>query len=129
MEKKRSTQLPHSHHCATGCVGMHLKLSENQFREVAADFLPRIGKKKAVGLFSRHPGHRVPRHLGHRVCGDMQLSAVDEKKGDCETNKLVAKPQNQPVHSTQGFDGCKKLIKSCQRRNVKPIWLFHILKL
>ena len=44
-EKKRSTQLPHSHHCATGCVGMHLKLSENQFREVAADFLPRIEKK------------------------------------------------------------------------------------
>ena len=53
---------------------MHLKLSENQFLEVAAPiFLPQIDKKNVTAVFfSRHPG---------RVCGDMQLSVVDEKKG------------------------------------------------
>ena len=51
---------------------MHLKLSENQFVEVGADFLLWIEEEKTRRDFFRHPG---------RVCGDMQLSVVDEKKG------------------------------------------------
>ena len=51
---------------------MHLKLSENQFVEVGADFLLWIEEEKTRRHFFRHPG---------RVCGDMQLSVVDEKKG------------------------------------------------
>ena len=58
------------------CWEMHLKLSENQFLEVAAaDFLPHgFDKRRRQRFFFRRPGRRV--------CGDMQLSVVDEKKGE-----------------------------------------------
>lgn len=96
--------------------GLHLKLPGNQFWEVPTlfFFLSRIEKKSCNGSFFCH--------LGWAACMQWYAvnCAVEEKKGgDCETNKLEAKPQNQPGSFNPRIPPIRlqEMIKNCQKRN------------
>ena len=71
-------------------------------------------------------------HLGWAACMQWYAvnCAVEEKKGDdCETNKLEAKPQNQPGSFNPRIPPIRlqEMIKNCQKRNPikNPNWKFQ----
>ena len=105
--------------------GMHLKLPGNQFWEVPTLFFFVADRKKVVTevFFC---------HLGWAACMQWYAvnCAVEEKKGgDCETNKLEAKPQNQPGSFNPRIPPIRlqEMIKNCQKRNPikNPNWKFQ----
>ena len=107
--------------------GMHLTLPGNQFWEVPTlvFFSSRIEKKSCNGGFFCHL-------LGWAACMQWYAvnCAVEEKKGgDCETNKLEAKPQNQPGSFNPRIPPIRlqEMIKNCQKRNPikNPNWKFQ----
>ena len=96
-------------------AGMHWKLPGNQFwEEVPTLFFFVADRKKLFRKFFCH--------LGWAACMQWYAvnCAVEEKKGgDCETNKLEAKPQNQPGSFNPRIPPIRlqEMIKNCQKRN------------